>query len=220
MFLLFICSCSQSTTYQVKFNNKIVEDRCYMNGKLVNIIAYGDSNTKDSIIFDDDVVCYHYRDNEYSKDNEWPLSIYYYSSFDESMYQNEIYKEVKSKLLLEDILWSLAAIDSVLCSDNILLADKKEVSRNVNTCNIKYKDINSEIMYKGMFETFNHELLKSLYIHVESGFLSKIIFEGFETRKVVDFEYANGILSMERIQYFERDICIFLEEFSYKEKAT
>ena len=73
---------SQDYNYLVKCNGKIVEERHYLNDTLNSIIAYNCTDTKDSITYDgQDVVWYHYRENDFKIDNLYPFHKFFYVAF-------------------------------------------------------------------------------------------------------------------------------------------
>ena len=212
------CACSKSTIYQVKCDDRLIEKRNYQNGKLQSIVAYNCTDTKDSIIFKDEVVWFHYGDNGFSLEKDVPFQKFYYPCFDKSLGDRAIYRMVKSQILLEDVLWSLAAIDDELNSGHMLLSDNKRIVAMNDVCNIEYTNIDSNIMLYGLFELYNTEILHSLKILIKEGLLYKLIFTGKKTRQVVDFEYENSILAKEKIYFYDirTGKCSFTQDYSFE----
>ena len=212
------CACSKSAIYQIKCDDRLIEKRNYQNGKLQSIVAYNCTDTKDSIIFKDEVVWFHYGDNGFSLEKDVPFQKFYYPCFDKSLGDRDIYRMVKSQILLEDVLWSLAAIDDELNSDHILLSDNKRIVAMNDVCNIEYTNIDSNIMLYGLFELYNTEILHSLKILIKEGLLYKLIFTGEKTRQVVDFEYENSILAKEIIYFYDirTGKCSFTQDYSFE----
>lgn len=212
------CACSKSTIYQVKCDDRLIEKRNYQNGKLQSIVAYNCTDTKDSIIFKDEVVWFHYGNNGFSLEKDVPFQKFYYPCFDKSLGDRAIYRMVKSQILLEDVLWSLAAIDDELNSGHMLLSDNKRIVAMNDVCNIEYTNIDSNIMLYGLFELYNTEILHSLKILIKEGLLYKLIFTGEKTRQVVDFEYENSILAKEKIYFYDirTSKCSFTQDYSFE----
>lgn len=204
----------------VKYNGKTIEKRHYRNGSLNSIIAYNCTDTKDSIIYNgQDISWYHYRENCFQLDNLWPFHKFYYAYFDKSLQKNHIYDLVKSHLLIEDVLWSLAVIDNDISTDSMLLSKNRIVSQSENECCIIYK-IDSQCILHQLFETYKDEVLKTLSVYIKNGFLVKLFFEGEKTNKIVTFEYKNDSLVKEKIEYIDTQLgkSLFHEKYKYFRK--
>lgn len=217
---IICCLLSEQVTYLVRLDNEIIEERIYKKNELQSIVAFNCSDTKDSIVFKDGIVFYHYNVDGYVREEYSPYDKFYYMDFDKSQYNNGIYDLVKSHLLVEGVLWSLAALDETLGSDNVLLSDKKTVTKNSDGWNIEYVNINSKIQLPFLFETYNDEILKSLKIYITDGLLSKLSFDGTNTRQIVEFEYDNGVLHNEyvRVSDVNNGQLISVDEFSFIKK--
>ena len=207
---------SQDYNYLVKCNGKIVEERHYLNDTLNSIIAYNCTDTKDSITYDgQDVVWYHYRENDFKIDNLYPFHKFYYAYFDKSLQSSHIYDLIKSHHLIEDVLWSLAVIDDDISSESTLLSENRAIKHEGTECCITYK-INSRCMLHQLFETYKDEVLKTLTVYIKDGFLVKLVFEGERTNKIVNYKYKGTDLVKEKICFIDNQHKRTLSHKEYK----
>lgn len=219
LFILFVTN-EYSHSYRVFYNGKLIEERNYEDGNLSSIVAYNLSDTKDSIIYDDEIKCYHYSNNRYVSVNPFSFQKYYYSNFDKSLSQNHIYYIIKYHTLLEDVLWSLALIDNEVAVDSARFSQNRIITEEEFSCSIEYKNLDVQCQLYGMFQTYNTEILKSIKVFIKNGFLTKMIFVGENTKKIVVFEYINDRLFKEMLYYYNNendDIC-YSEEYCFESR--
>jgi len=194
---------SQDYDCYVKYNCKIIETRHYQNDTLSSIIAYNCTDTKDSITYNgQDIVWYHYLDHDFYLDKFSVFPKFYYAYFDKSLQKSQIYSLVKNQSLIEDILWSIAAIDDEINSDSTLISNKKNINQDESECSIIYQ-IDSRCMLHQLFETYKDEVLKKLSVYIKKGVLVKLVFEGDHTNKIVTFKYKNNSLTEEKVCYMD-----------------
>lgn len=220
LFSLNLNVSSQNYDYTVKYNGKIIENRHYQNDTLSSIIAYNCTDTKDSIIYNGkEISWFHYDDNGFRLDNLWPFHKFYYAYFDKTLQNNRIYDLVKSHLLIEDVLWSLAVIDNDISTDITSLSKDGIISQRGTEHCITYK-IHSQCILHQLFETYKNEVLETLSIYIKNGFLVKLFFEGEKTNKTVTFKYKQNSLIKEKIYYTDAQLgkTLFQEEYKYFRK--
>ena len=200
---LTISAFSQDYNYLVKCEGKLVEERHYLKDTLNNIIAYNCTDTKDSITYDgQDIIWYHFRENEFQLDNLYPFHKFYYAYFDKSLQNNHVYNLIKTHCLIEDVLWSLAVIDDDISSDSILSSKRRTIIQNGTECCIVY-NINSRCMLHQLFEIYKDEILNTLKVYIKDGFLVKLIFEGERINQIVNYTYKGRDLIKEKISYID-----------------
>lgn len=214
------CACSESICYQVFYNGNLIENRYYEHELLKSIVAYNISNTKDSIIYDGDIKNYHFYDNKYSIDSLFVFKKYYYSSFDQSIQGNHIYRMVKSHVLLEDVFSSLSTIDNELTNGSTTSKKNRIITTDHSNYCIEYNNLNGQFQLYGLFD-INDELkdiLKSVKVIISDGYLNKLNIVGEKTRKTVIFKYENGSLSKVIINYYykEEKEPSYSEEYYFK----
>ena len=222
-FFFFVnISCSGSNCYRVLYNGSLIEERNYENGELKSIVAYNLSDTKDSIMYDGGIKCFHFLGNEYVDEDPFAFQKYYNSYFDKSLSQNLIYSTVESHVLLEDVLWSLASIDCEMALDSVRLSQNRIITEEASGYSIEYKKLDAQCQLYGLFQTYNTEKLESVKAIIKDGCLIKLLFVGEKTNKTVVFEYLNDCLYKVKICYYGRGVedCLFSEEYCYIRKET
>ena len=214
--------CSGSNCYRVLYNGSLIEKRYYEDGVLKSIVAYNLSDTKDSIIYDGGIKCFHFSGNEYVDKDPFASKKHYDPYFDKSLGQSHIYNTVRSQILLEDVLWSLASIDSEITLDSIRMSQNRIITEEASGCSIEYRDLNTQCQLYGLFQTYNTEKLESVKAIIKDGCLIKLLFVGEKTNKTVVFEYLNDCLYKEKVYYYNRGVedCLFSEEYCYIRKET
>lgn len=217
---LTISAFSQDYNYLVKCKGKLVEKRCYLNDTLNSIIAYNLTDTKDSITYDgQDIVWYHYREDDFKLDNLYPFHKFYYAYFDKSLQNNHVYDLIKSHYLIEDVLWSLADIDDGISSDSLALSQKRTIIRNETEYCIVY-NINSRCMLHQLFEIYKDEILNTLKVYIKNGFLVKLIFEGERINQIVNYKYKGCHLIKEKISYIDNQgNTVYHKKYKYYKKS-
>ena len=213
--ILIYSACYSKICYRVLYNGELIEERNYEDGSLKSIVAYNLSNTKDSVVYDGEIKSYHYNGKNYHLVDPFPYSKYYYPNFDKSICNNYIYSVIKSRVLLENIIWSLASIDNEVLLD---ISSKRIIKESASNYSIEYKNLNVQCQLYGFFETYNNEKLRSLKIVIKNGLLIKILLMGEETNQVVLFDYSNNILQKEKIYYYKKGEYkpIYVEEYSIR----
>lgn len=205
------CSCAPKTYYKVFRDGNLIEDRYYVKGRLKSIVAHNLSDTKDSIVYNGKIECYHWDDGEYISKEAYILEKFYYPDFDNSLRNHNIYRIITSHFLLENIMWSLASIDDET-SNNI----NRNITKDASHCTVEYSNINTQCqLYDYLFQTYNTEILKQIKLFVDNGFLRKILLVGESTSKTVLFEYENNALFKEKIFYYKDGVENYNEEFTF-----
>ena len=207
--LLFICfvnnAFTQNNSYRVFYNGKLIEEWNYEDGNIRSIVAYNLSDTKDSIIYNNGMKCFHYSKNRYVPVDTFSFQKYYYSNFDKSLSQNHIYYIIKYHTLLEDVLWSLALIDNEVAVDSARFSQNRIITEEEFSCSIEYKNLDVQCQLYGLFQTYNSEMLKSVKVFVKDGRLNKMMFVGENTNKIVVFEYTNDCLCKEKVYFYNNE---------------
>jgi hypothetical protein len=218
-FLMMVClvsSCASKTYYKVFFDGNLIEDRYYVKGRLESVVAYNLSDTKDSIVYNGKLECFHRDNNEYIDKNAYLLEKFYHPDFDKSLRNNYIYKKIKSHTLLESTIWSLATLDDEISNDSTHIYGKRLITEDVSNCKIEYYNINTQcVLYDYLFQTYNSEILKKVILFVNDGVLKRILFVGENTNKTVLFEYKNNVLCKEKIFYYKNGVEKYNEAFTY-----
>lgn len=218
-FLMMVClvsSCASKTYYKVFFDGNLIEDRYYVKGRLESVVAYNLSDTKDSIVYNGKLECFHWDNNEYIDKNAYLLEKFYHPDFDKSLRNNYIYKKIKSHTLLESTIWSLATLDDEISNDSTHIYGKRLITEDVSNCKIEYYNINTQcVLYDYLFQTYNSEILKKVILFVNDGILKRILFVGENTNKTVLFEYKNNVLCKEKIFYYKNGVEKYNEAFTY-----
>lgn len=212
-------ACYSKKCYRVLYNGNLIEERNYEKGVLKNIVVYNLSESKDSIVYDGELKSYRYNGNDYSPNDNFPFNKYYYPDFDKSIYDNYLYGMIKSRVLLENIMWSLASMDNEIVSDSTGLFSNCNRIIKGGGCkwSIEYKNINIQCYSSGILQTYNIEKLQSLKIIIKNGALIKLLFKGEKTDKKVSFDYSNNHLQKEIIKYYEKGMSkpIYTEEYRF-----
>ena len=221
IFILIYSACYSRICYRVLYNGKLIEERNYEDGSLKSIVAYNLSDTKDSIVYDGEIKSYHYDGKNYSLADSSPYSNYYYPDFDKSICNNYICRVIKSRVLLENIIWSLASIDNEVLLDSTFLSSKRITKKGASNYSIEYKNLNVQCQLYGIFQTYNTEKLKSLKIVIKNGLLIKLLFKGEETDQIVLFDYFNNILQKEKIYFYKKGEYqpTYVEEYSIESRG-
>ncbi len=214
-------ACANNICYQVLYNGNLIEEKNYEGEMLKSIIAYNLSDNKDSIVYDGgEIKSFHYNGNEYCPYVHSPLNNFYYPDFDKSICDNPVYELIKSRVLLENVIWSLVFIDNEVMSDSTNLLSNRIINGDASNCSIDYKLINAHYQLPGVFQSYKVEKLKSLKIVIKDGLLTKLLLEGEETYKKVLFDYSNNTLQKEKIYHYQEgnSIPAYLEEYDYNIK--
>lgn len=215
-FIIF-SSCCGKVCYTVSYNGNLIEERYYKGDKLESITAFNLSDSKDSIVYDGQIQFFHYHKQKYIPNSSFPFNNYYYADFDRSLRQNMIYRMIKSQILLENVLWSLATLDNEVDLDTI---QKKIILDDSSSFIFEYRNINTQCQLYGPFQTYNSEKLNYVKVVIRDGYLMKLFLKGEETDIIVFFEYTNGIISKEKINFYDsgEKECRYYEEYDYNRK--
>jgi hypothetical protein len=200
-FIKSFCA-ADSICYLVSYNGHLIEEKNYEDGTLKSIVTYCLSETKDSVVYDGEIKTFHHDGNKYLPSDSLPFCNYY-QDFDKSINDNSVYSLIKSKVLLENVIWSLASIDDEIMQNSAGSLSNRTIKGNASDCSIEYKNLNKQYVLSGIFQTYNSERLQSLKIVIKDGLLIKIFFKGEFTDEMVSFEYSNSVLRREKIYYYK-----------------
>lgn len=227
IYLFILCILTGCDLFAQSFytfhNEELIEKRSYKNEKLQSIICYEQQTPKDSLIYDgNDVQCFQLQGDSIIKELLCPYTKYYYCEFDESLQNNYIYQLVKSKKLLERILYFLATIDSEVTNDGASVEKRSTIVSNTDDYCVQYKNINMKFLFFAELETYRYEALESMYLNISNGILTHILLNGKNTDISIIFVYQNQVLKKEKIYYYKNKShrYTFYEEYSYEKNEV
>ena len=138
------------------------------------------------------------------KKNAHSVYIQYFEPYFESSLQScRLLDLVDNGVLLEDIIYGVMQLDSMLCTDMKYGYEKKAMTKAGHTVCIRYDSLFSKIRMPAVsfFQPFEHTPLKSVEIKIKRGRLRKIRLTGSGAKVSICLKYRNGILVEKEIKY-------------------
>ncbi len=213
---LFVCppalAANNGVRYSVVYNGKLIEEHIYNDGHLQSIISYGLTGKRDSFVLDSKrgVVEYSQTKTGYEVNANSVYARYFEPDFESSLQSCSLFNLLDNGILLEDIIYGVMQLDSMLFPDMKYGYEKRTMTKAGNTVCIRYGTLFSEIGLPAVsfLQPFEYTPLKSVEIKVKRGRLRKIHLTGSEAKVSVCLKYRNGILAEKRIKYWrgQKDI--------------
>ena len=206
---LFMClpalSANKGIRYSVVYNKKLIEERIYNDGHLQSIISYGLTGKCDSFALDSKcgVVEYSQSETGYEKNANSVYARYFEPDFESSLQSCSLFNLLDNGMLLEDIIYGVMQLDSMLCTDMKYGYEKKTMTKAGKSVCIRYDSLFSEIRLPTVtfFQPFEYTPLKYVEIKIKRGRLRKIRLTGSGAKVSVSLKYRNGILAEKEIKY-------------------
>ena len=207
---LFMCLPALSanngvTRYSVVYNEKLIEERIYNDGHLQSIISYGLVGKRDSFALDSKcgVVEYSQTETGYEKNANSVYARYFEPDFESSLQSCSLFNLLDNGMLLEDVIYGVMQLDSMLCTDMKYGYEKKTMTKAGHTACIRYDSLFSKIRMPAIsfFQPFEHTPLKCVEIKIKRGCLKRIRLVGSGAKVSVSLKYRNGILAEKEIKY-------------------